>query len=175
MFGPVGDPSLGPERNSERPRRPLLVGSLAPAPHLRLVTAQSQEQLASKHFGLLQGVGEASGTPTRTPIDFVARGRCKIPPIASGNRTAPTTAAAKTKRAKRQCRSQQTPRARLSRPGNRCPERDAISIGQCEPTFNFQQATANHLSKHHQILWTSIGIGVQHQRKQVAQRFWKSR
>ena len=71
-------------------------------------------------------------------------------------------------RAKRQCRSQQTSRSRLSRPRNCCPKRDAIPIGQCEAALDFQQATPNHLSKHDQILGASIGIGMQHLGKQVA-------
>src|SRR5215813_15628065 len=52
MSGPAGDPTLESERNSKQQHRRLLVASLAPKPHLRLVTTQSQEQLASKHFEL---------------------------------------------------------------------------------------------------------------------------
>src|SRR5262249_43928308 len=47
-------------------------------------------------FWTAAGVGEDSGTPTRMPIVFVSRGRCKTVPIDSGNRTAATTAAATT-------------------------------------------------------------------------------
>jgi hypothetical protein len=58
MFGFAEDPPLGSERNSELLRCPSLVGSLTPKLHLRLVIAQSQEQLASKDFGPLQALAK---------------------------------------------------------------------------------------------------------------------
>src|SRR6266567_2338503 len=61
VFGPAGYSPLGPETNLGLPRRPLLVGSLAPALHLRTATAQSQERRASKHFGLPQGLVKIRG------------------------------------------------------------------------------------------------------------------
>src|SRR6267142_3136303 len=61
MFRPAGDPPAGSEMNLGLPRRPLLVGSLAPALRWRLATAESQEQQASKHFGLPQGLAKIRG------------------------------------------------------------------------------------------------------------------
>src|SRR5207237_6216821 len=53
MFGPAEDPSSGSEMNSDLANPPPLVASLPLKLHLRLAIAQSQEQLASKDFGVV--------------------------------------------------------------------------------------------------------------------------
>src|SRR6266498_2512151 len=53
ILGSVEDPEMRLETNLVLPHRPSLISSLTPNRHLRLVIAQSQEQLVSQHCGLL--------------------------------------------------------------------------------------------------------------------------
>jgi hypothetical protein len=61
MFGFAGHPLVESERSSGLACCRSPVGSLTPGPHLRLVTAQSQEQPAWKHFRLLRVSAKVQG------------------------------------------------------------------------------------------------------------------
>jgi hypothetical protein len=41
------------------------------------------------------------------------------------------------------------------------------------PAFSFHQALVNHFRERDRILWTLIGIGMQHLREQGPQSFWE--
>src|SRR5215831_10951636 len=90
MVGPAEDPALESQRNSNQHYHQRLVVSLAPELHLRLAIAQSQEQLASKHFGLPQALAKIRGRQRERrsilPRETGARFRQSTPGTGLGQR-----------------------------------------------------------------------------------------
>jgi hypothetical protein len=63
-------------------------------------------------------------------------------------------------RGNRQCYSKQARRPSFGSRRNCCSEWYAVLVSECAPTFDFQQAFADHLRQHDQIFWPFIGVPI---------------
>jgi hypothetical protein len=113
---------------------------------------------------------EVSGTPTKSSIGFGSAVQRAIFRIGSAEKKGHEHSGGKQNCGNRQRSSKEAAGPDRNWSSHRCPQRNAVSVGEFAAAFDFQQAFADHSVRTSKSL-TLIRIPMQHSGKQPPQRF----